>query len=71
MTNYEESVKNASKEEDAEYLMKTIDMHKSYTTGKRLHAVCGNTFRVGRGKIMGLLGPNGAGKSSTFSIMAM
>ena len=51
--------------------MKAIDVHKSYTSGKRLHAVCGNTFAVSKGKVMGLLGPNGAGKSTTFSIMAM
>ena len=68
---YEQNVKAASREEEAEFQIKAVDLHKSYSTGKRLHAVCGNTFGVGRGKILGLLGPNGAGKSSTFSVMAM
>ena len=34
-------------------------------------AVCGNTFGVRKGEILGLLGPNGAGKSTTFSMMCL
>jgi ABC-type multidrug transport system ATPase subunit len=33
--------------------------------------VCGNTFGVERGTVMGLLGPNGAGKSTTFGMLSM
>jgi ATP-binding cassette subfamily A (ABC1) protein 3 len=42
---------------------------KTYPNG--LLAVCGNSFGVKQGQILGLLGPNGAGKSSTFSMLAM
>jgi len=45
-------------------------LHKTYK-GKGLHAVCGNTFGVEKGSVMGLLGPNGAGKSTTFGMLAM
>lgn len=34
-------------------------------------AVCGNTFGVRKGEILGMLGPNGAGKSTTFSMMCL
>lgn len=33
--------------------------------------MCGNSFGVKQGSILGLLGPNGAGKSTTFSMLAM
>lgn len=46
------------------------DLHKTYASNG-LHAVCGNTFGIKEGSILGLLGPNGAGKSSTFSVLAM
>ena len=50
--------------------MKATDLHKSYNP-KGLHAVCGNTFGVEKGTIVGLLGPNGAGKSTTFGMLSM
>jgi len=46
------------------------DLHKVYSKNG-LHAVCGNSFGVKKGSIMGLLGPNGAGKSSTFGMLSM
>lgn len=50
--------------------MKAVDLDKTYpSTG--LRAVCGNTFGIKKGSILGLLGPNGAGKSTTFSMMSM
>lgn len=45
------------------------EIEKTYSNG--LKAVCGNTFGVKQGQILGLLGPNGAGKSSTFSMLAL
>jgi ABC-type multidrug transport system ATPase subunit len=50
--------------------VKATDLHKSYNP-KGLHAVCGNTFGVEKGTIVGLLGPNGAGKSTTFGMLSM
>jgi ABC-type transport system involved in cytochrome bd biosynthesis fused ATPase/permease subunit len=52
------------------WLIKANDLHKIYP-GKGLHAVCGNTFGVEKGTVMGLLGPNGAGKSTTFGMLSM
>ncbi len=57
-------------EESAEWYVKATDLHKSYNP-KGLHAVCGNTFGVEKGTIVGLLGPNGAGKSTTFGMLSM
>jgi ABC-type multidrug transport system ATPase subunit len=53
-----------------DWQIKASDLHKTYASNG-LHAVCGNTFGVKQGSILGLLGPNGAGKSSTFSVLAM
>jgi len=53
-----------------DWQIKATDLHKTYSSNG-LHAVCGNTFGVKQGSILGLLGPNGAGKSSTFSVLAM
>jgi len=53
-----------------EWPIRALDLHKTHP-GNGLHAVCGNTFGVQKGSVMGLLGPNGAGKSSTFSVLAM
>ena len=55
---------------EKDWQIKATDLHKTYS-GNGLHAVCGNTFGVKQGSILGLLGPNGAGKSSTFSMLAM
>lgn len=60
---------NASQNQD-KWLIKANDLHKIYP-GKGLHAVCGNTFGVEKGTVMGLLGPNGAGKSTTFGMLSM
>jgi ABC-type multidrug transport system ATPase subunit len=57
-------------DETAEWHVKATDLHKSYNP-KGLHAVCGNTFGVEKGTIVGLLGPNGAGKSTTFGMLSM
>lgn len=46
------------------------NLHKVYPING-LHAVCGNSFGVQKGSILGLLGPNGAGKSSTFGMLSM
>ena len=53
------------------YLIKAVNLHKTFDTGPKTHAVCGNTIGVKKGVTLGLLGPNGAGKSATFSMLAM
>jgi len=55
---------------DVDWHLKVNNLHKTYK-GKGLHAVCGNTFGVEKGTVMGLLGPNGAGKSTTFGMLSM
>jgi ABC-2 type transport system ATP-binding protein len=42
------------------------DLRKDY---RDTSAVCGVSFSVGRGEIVGLLGPNGAGKTTTISMI--
>jgi ABC-2 type transport system ATP-binding protein len=51
----------------AEALVQVIDYHKSY---RDIVAVCGLTFEVRAGSVMGLVGPNGAGKSTTLRALA-
>ncbi|MBN2362884.1 ABC transporter ATP-binding protein [candidate division WOR-3 bacterium] len=49
------------------------ELKKTYKTGffpKKIKALDGLSFFVGRGKIYGLLGPNGAGKSTTMKILS-
>ncbi len=43
------------------------DFHKTY---RDTVAVCGLSFRVGPGEILGLVGPNGAGKTTTLRAVA-
>lgn len=65
-----QDVKNHEKDiRKGEWPILAEKIHKTYPNG--LHAVCGNSFGVKKGSIMGLLGPNGAGKSSTFGMLAM
>ena len=56
---------------ESEYLIRAVNLHKTFDSGPKTHAVCGNTIGVKKGVTLGLLGPNGAGKSSTFSMLAM
>lgn len=47
------------------------DLRKVYPAsgGRRIEAVNGISFSVGRGEVFGLLGPNGAGKSTTIGML--
>jgi ABC-2 type transport system ATP-binding protein len=48
------------------------DLRKTYRkpfTGRKVEAVRGVTFSVGRGEIFGFLGPNGAGKTTTIKML--
>ena len=48
-------------------MIRVSDLHRSY--GEHV-AVCGASFEIERGEIVGFLGPNGAGKSTTMRILA-
>ncbi|MGB5811233.1 MAG: ABC transporter ATP-binding protein [Polyangiales bacterium] len=53
---------------DRETVLEVRDLRKVFHIGffrKRVDAVNGVSFSVGRGEIFGLLGPNGAGKTTT------
>ena len=53
---------------EAAPVVEVESLHKTFRIGflrKRVHAVRGIDFRVGRGEFFGLLGPNGAGKTTT------
>ena len=51
-----------------EKVLEVDDLYKTYRIGffrKRVDAVRGISFQVGRGEIFGFIGPNGAGKTTT------
>jgi ABC-2 type transport system ATP-binding protein len=56
-----------------ETLIDVRDLSKTFTTGlvrrKRVDAVRGVSFSVGRGEIVGFLGPNGSGKTTTIKML--
>ncbi|HEV8550787.1 MAG TPA: ABC transporter ATP-binding protein, partial [Polyangiaceae bacterium] len=56
----------------SEALIRVDGLHKEFRLGllrKRVPAVRGVSFEVGRGDIFGFLGPNGAGKTTTIKML--
>ncbi len=51
-----------------EKVLQVVDLVKTYTGLRPVHAVRGISFDVMKGEIFGLLGPNGAGKTTTVGI---
>jgi len=53
-------------------VISTVKLHKVYRSGfgmRRVTALAGVTFDVGRGEVFGFLGPNGAGKTSLIKVL--
>ncbi len=51
-------------------ILETIDIHKSYTTGRRsLHVLKGIDLTLEQGEILAIVGPSGAGKSTFLHIL--
>ena len=48
-------------------LVRVEGLHRRYGS---VHAVCGVSFQLARGQVMGFLGVNGAGKSTTMAMIA-
>jgi len=46
-----------------------VEVHQLHKWYKSVHAVCGVSFTLGEGEVVGLLGHNGAGKSTTIRMM--
>jgi ABC-2 type transport system ATP-binding protein len=56
--------------------VEVVDLRKTYRARRRgrtaapIEALCGASFAIAPGEVLGLLGPNGAGKSTTVRILA-
>ncbi len=56
----------------SDIILRVDDLAKTFTkpfTGKKVEAVRGVSFEVGRGEIFGFLGPNGSGKTTTIKML--
>src|SRR5919108_5878234 len=58
-------------------VIEALDLHRTYKTHtgtirrrvKKIEAVRGISFEIGKGELFGLLGPNGAGKTTTIKML--
>jgi putative ABC transport system ATP-binding protein len=51
-------------------IIEAVDLRKTYSVGKmEVHALCGVTFSVEKGRFVSVVGPSGSGKSTLFYLL--